>query len=538
MEHQVPPSEAGQRARPASRNVRLLISLAGAGALATGILLAVIAQLLVAPPIPAPIGGRPSSSPASPMGSQAYASVVPSPSTPPSGSSPPAASTAPGAKPSAISAGARLPVKGSGRDIGTEIRMAPGPEGGLYVSIPADDGQTVALLGRNGKPRPGWPIHLTGVADCGKLLSATDARFPMLGSVWVVCTVPHPDAELGPTLRRAFAFAPDGGPFPGWPVDIEGGFEERVLGATLVMIVQLHEGDVVEPGAPTRAHITSVDVAGTVVAGEDVAIPCGECRWALSPEAIAFVTIHRDWSPDDLAVVKTDVFAFDQNGMRSGRPVTIDGNASEVNFDARGLAYLTVGSPEAPPAQLVVMNRDGRVTSTSESRYLAASSTWDGAGGETPGPPSVGEDGTAYIISTAEGTTTVFGFEHGGDNFLVYRSSRGMQWTGYCSDADVGCGHYRTVPVAGGGKILYVVQAAAKPSVGGRIIAVGHDGAIRPGWPLELRRGGAMFWSVVANPAGGIWALAIEPERHGSSATVLGIASDSTVRFATTLVEP
>jgi hypothetical protein len=47
-----------------------------------------------------------------------------------------------------------------------------------------------------------------------------------------------------------------------------------------------------------------------------------------------------------------------------------------------------------------------------------------------------------------------------------------------------------------------------------------------------------MFWSVVADPDGGVWALAIEPESHDYSASILSIAGDSTVRWTTTIVEP
>jgi len=42
----------------------------------------------------------------------------------------------------------------------------------------------------------------------------------------------------------------------------------------------------------------------------------------------------------------------------------------------------------------------------------------------------------------------------------------------------------------------------------------------------------------VANPAGGAWALAIEPERKAASATILSIADDSTVQWSTTILEP
>ena len=43
---------------------------------------------------------------------------------------------------------------------------------------------------------------------------------------------------------------------------------------------------------------------------------------------------------------------------------------------------------------------------------------------------------------------------------------------------------------------------------------------------------------MVVAPYGLSWALAIEPEKQGSSATVLAIAADSTVLSATTIVEP
>ncbi|MBF8289922.1 MAG: hypothetical protein HW391_890, partial [Chloroflexi bacterium] len=58
-------------------------------------------------------------------------------------------------------------------------------------------------------------------------------------------------------------------------------------------------------------------------------------------------------------------------------------------------------------------------------------------------------------------------------------------------------------------------------------------------WPVELRRAGSEFWTVVVGPDGTVHALAIEPEAGGgSSATILAIASDSSVIYGTTVVEP
>ena len=62
---------------------------------------------------------------------------------------------------------------------------------------------------------------------------------------------------------------------------------------------------------------------------------------------------------------------------------------------------------------------------------------------------------------------------------------------------------------------------------------------MRPGWPVQLKRSGAEFWSVVVGSDGIAFAMAIEPESSGaSSATILAIAADSTVLWSTTIVEP
>jgi len=62
---------------------------------------------------------------------------------------------------------------------------------------------------------------------------------------------------------------------------------------------------------------------------------------------------------------------------------------------------------------------------------------------------------------------------------------------------------------------------------------------VRPGWPVELRRPGAEFWSVVVGSDGTAYVLAIEPEPGDTtSATVLAIAPDSSVLYRTTIIDP
>ena len=96
----------------------------------------------------------------------------------------------------------------------------------------------------------------------------------------------------------------------------------------------------------------------------------------------------------------------------------------------------------------------------------------------------------------------------------------------------------RGIPAVGPESTLYLPRQARDTSVGGRIIAVGPDGRVRAGWPVELTRPGAEFWSVVVGSDGTVYALAIEPEpSDGFSASILAIAPDSTVLWTTTIID-
>ena len=200
-----------------------------------------------------------------------------------------------------------------------------------------------------------------------------------------------------------------------------------------------------------------------------------------------------------------------------------------------------MGSPDKAPARTMVLDKDGRVLpSGSDALSITSSNRWDGAGGETPGQPVVGDDGRLYIVDTRGSGAVVLGVTPNGKPMAgwPYRSSTDIGWAGYCGAADTGCGHLRTMPAIGRGGLLYVIHAPASRSVGGSLVAIGSNTQVRSGWPVGLKRAGSKFWSIAAAPDGGVWALAIEPESHGASATVLSIAADSTVRWSTTIVQP
>lgn len=411
--------------------------------------------------------------------------------------------------------------------------MAPGRDGSLYISIPGRRGDLVALLGETGEPLGGWPILLEGARACDQLFPVAD------GSVRVVCADGPTDDGQNGSIGRAFAFDDDGRSLPGWPVDIDDAFTGRVVGDVLALLVYpvIEEGS--QAGVLDPVNLVNIASDGTLRKGVDVLFACCDNAWAVGPDGIAYATTHRDWS--SATSIKTDILAFGLNGARPDWPVTIDGNASELAFDARGRIYMVVGSPNERPARTVVLDPDGRVlASGSGDQPITSTSTWDGAGADYPGVPIVGADGTSFIVSTEGGTTTVAGLDPDGQPLpgWPYRSTLGMEWIGFCNEGDTGCGQERTVSGVGSRNELYLFHAASSSSTGGIMVAIEPNGRVRSGWPVGLRRAGSMFWSIAVGPDGRVWALAVEPETRGYSATILAIAHDSTVVYATTVVEP
>ena len=477
----------------------------------------VVAGCASATPSPSPSGAAETAS-SSPVTSSA--SPV-APSNGPSASSPPQPGTA------------VRPVKGDARDLGSQIRMAEGPDRRLWLSIPEKGGDTLLLIDSTGVASPGWPIVLPGVETCDQLLAADDS------TVRVICGLTPPAGSFD-VVSRAFAFDANGRALPGWPVDIKDGTIGRVDGHDLVVLVNplLQVGG--EAGEPWPVSMVVIAQDGTLRRGVEVPFPCCDSDWVIAPDGIAYGVTRRGW--ETASSIKTDVTAFGLEGPRAGWPLTIDGNASNFAFDANGLAYAVVGAPDGGTTRTIVFDRDGHhLPNGSADQAIVSTGTFDGAGGEDiPGPPIVADDGTAFIISTAGGNTTVVGLDPAGQPLTgwPYTSKLDMQWTGFCGDGDTGCGYDRTEPAIGPDNALYLLHDAATTSTGGSMVAIGADGLIRDGWPVGLKRAGSAFWSMVVDRDGLSWALAIEPEKQGHSATVLAIADDSTVLSATTIVEP
>jgi hypothetical protein len=410
--------------------------------------------------------------------------------------------------------------------------MVPGAAGDLYVSIPATDGTVLGRLDATGAPAPGWPVFLPGSELCDQLLPVAS------GSVRLICHRPAAEEGLGGMITRVHAFDANGQALPGWPLEIEDVVTGRMVQDDLTLIVKPYVGDVSETDTPESVFLALVDAYGVALFGREVPFECCEHSWAIGPDGIGYGTTHRDWE----TAVKTDVEAFGLEGVRSGWPITIDGNASELRFDAQGRVYAVVGSPDAEPARTIVLDRDGRpLPSGSSPQAIVSTSLWVGAGASYPGAPIVAGDGTSFIVESVGGQTSVLALDPSGQRVAgwPYGSQVELQATGFCGGEDTGCGWFLAGPAIGLDNVLLLLYGAPNVTGGGGIVAIGRDGRVVDGWPVDLKRVGSMFWSIAVAPNGTAYALAVEPEPNGShSATILAIAPDSDILYNVTIVEP
>ena len=447
-------------------------------------------------------------------------------------------------RPMASPTTATLPVRGPADELGREVRMAPGPEGDLFVSLPGSgDTVLVALIDPSGHPRAGWPILLERTSSCGQLLPVAD------GSVRLLCT-PAQDNEIPLGVVRAFAFDSSGGSLPAWPVDLDrldagGYFAARVIGDQLTVLAWKSLGDEIPAGQPAgNAWIMTVAPDGTAEAGTPVSygIDCCIDTWVLGLDAVAYGTVHH--FADTQAGAGSELVAIGPTGVPAGFPVAIAGSASRPALDDAGLVHLTVGTPGRPPAGTLVFDSAGRTVDVSSGEMdIAPTSELLGGDriGDIPVAPLVGRDGTTYVIDLSGGATTVAGVDPAGRLMpgWPYRSSAGVQRIGACPSGTLCQRSSWAPPAIGPGNTMFLTHEATTDDAGGTIVAVGEDGSVVDGWPVGLKRRGSEIWSIVVGSNGTAYSLAVEPEPNGShSATILTLAADSTVRYTLTIVEP
>jgi len=408
--------------------------------------------------------------------------------------------------------------------------MAPKPGGGLYLSIPATGGTVVALHDERGSPVPGWPIRLPGTTSCASLLPVDD------GSIRVVCLLPDDQTVGGESPVWAFAFDAGGNPMAGWPVELPCCFTARVIDDQLTVYGQEHF--VTEPGG--KAWIVTVAADGTLRSGAPVPFGPNCCSaGAIGPDGVAYgVEPIGEWAYGSVEMSR--ITALDTSGVQVGWPLSIDGIASGPAFGPDGRVVLTVGSFVEARSRVFAYNRDGEAElAVSAELSIATAQSGVDCIAWSPEAPIVAQDGTIFVFSEID--TAVFaldsslgvmrGWPYRPETRLAYRVAR-PNYEG------IDCGSLG-VPTAGPDGVLYLPLQARQATVGGSIVAVGPDGVVLSGWPVELRRPGAEFWSVVVGPDGTAYALAIEPETgDASSATILAIDQFGTVHYRTTIIDP
>ncbi len=422
-----------------------------------------------------------------------------------------------------------LPVHG-GSVQASMVQTAPGPDGGLYVAVTASapvNRTVLALLDTAGRPRPGWPIALAGWA-CGS--SNGGPWYPSVaadGSVRVIC---HAEDGRGNALRTvAFAFDAHGQALTGWPVELPTLIrnQPRVVGQTLYVT--------------DGTRIMTVAPDGVLRVGKPCAAP-GTGLWletVLGPDGTAYLMSI----PSDYPADRPVITAFDLDGVRKGWSIRLAGIPSGLAFGPGGRLYVSVSPPGADATRILVFDRHGRaVPGGSDPLPVMAAGELNGAGpAGHPASPLVAVDGTSFVIGQVQGQATVFRLDPSGKVMAgwPYRAADGLQWQGECPAGVTGCGVWLANPAVGPGDVLFLPQAAPDATAGGSLVEVGSDGHVPLGWPITLRRPGAAVWSVVVGSDGTLWALAVEPEAAGqSSATILAIAPDGTVRSRVTVVEP
>lgn len=418
--------------------------------------------------------------------------------------------------------------------------MAPAPGGALYVLASQPDGSVLTLLDRSGRPSPGWPITIGEAPTCNVLLTADD------GSVRVVC--PTSDLNSGEVRpAQAFAFNPNGRPKPGWPIELtccsNGQFVGRVIGDTLTVYDRQYADGTV------TSRVVAIMADGTVRNGTSLSAAncCTEVA-AVGPDGIAYLLRYN--IPENPSESTSELSAIGPAGAVPGFPIDFEGVSSLPGFDASGRLHVTVATLNSDtsyhgPGQTFVFEPDGRpVDAGSGNLGLVATDECSGIEGSCvfPAAPLVSADGTTFVIEAGYNSTTVAGLNPAGGTMggWPYQSDGGHQGNSICLDGDICEGYSLATPTLGPDGVLYLIHRAVDESAGGStIVAVGLDGRVLPGWPVELKRPGAAFWEVAVGADGTAFALAIEPEGSATtSATILAIAPDGTVLYTTTIVEP
>jgi hypothetical protein len=269
-----------------------------------------------------------------------------------------------------------------------------------------------------------------------------------------------------------------------------------------------------------------------------------DCCSNIGPDAVAYAVAPFGERPEPGGGEFSVGTALDLSGARAGWPVEIDGIASEAAFGPGGRIVVVVGPFAGDTSRILVFDSGGKAA-WAASAGLPISTVRSPELGDvdcarvTPLAPIVGGDGTIFAFSDMDTAVVALDPSLAMRPGWPFEPATRLERPYYGGNPDgISCSSL-AVPAVGPDNTLYLPLQARNGTVGGSILAVGSDGRGRPGWPVELQRPGAEFWSVVVGSDGTVYALAIEPEAgNSSSASILAFDPGSTVLYTTTIVDP
>ena len=444
--------------------------------------------------------------------------VTPSPESSPSEAPTPTPATAaptPNASGTAsLVARASLPVKGDAGKLA--VRLAAGPDAGLFAAISTQKGTVLASLDAKGRVRSGWPVLLKKATGCTLDADPTD------GSVRAVCTV----EEAGPL--RAFALGASGRLMTGWPVELPAGGipswrsdAARVVDGDLFVVLTHPSGDA------QAATLVRVSRDGSFRVG--VSLRDGHlvgCCAAVGPDGTAYLVAYVGGGQPGEAW-QTMLSGLSLDGLPPGYPLKIDGSASVPAFGADGRIYIAVDRADYTAAsvdsssQVMAMDPDGRIADGWPVELPIDTGFGDSEGIGAPLPPLVAPDGSVTVVSGGPDGTIAYTLDPAGEVRAGWPFTSGSRVVAHSTGVGgcpSGCGMCGlpwagSPPQVGRDGTLYVAQSTQGDifASGNRIVAVAPYGAPKAGWPVTLTEKGAWFQTFAVGDAGAVFGYAIEP---------------------------
>jgi hypothetical protein len=407
------------------------------------------------------------------------------------------------------------------------VRVAPVPGGGLWVTFQQGRGTVGAYLDDAGQGSPWVEPNAEGCepfavrdGSLRMLCQYSDEENPE--ECVDVCSVP-----------RLYSRAVDGDDPAGFEVSLPSGISTgvnggRVVGTDFVTVVtESYDEVVAEFGEFGSARLVTVGADGAMRDGVNVPAPLMCCT--IGPDGVAYGSSSLD---DEGLETRTQLIAFDQNGMRPGWPVVVDGTASSPSFGPNGQLVYSSWIDEA--SRIVRLNPDG--SQAGDPVDVGITVDWD-PNADAPSAPLVDENGRVRLVAQGQ----IYGYDANGDALdgFPYEPKTGLLERGNeCGATDTGCQSWLEPPRLAPQGLTYALESAPDGE-GGRITVINRDGSIRSGWPKTLQREGASWDSVTIGENRIAYAVAIEPEPNdNSSISVLAFAPNGTREWITTLVEP